>query len=37
LIGIAYEFQKQQKIEKNSWDIATHAIATEHDLYITNK
>ena len=37
LLGVAYEFQKQKKIEKNDWDIAPHAIATEQALYFMKK
>ena len=37
LLGVAYEFQKQKKIEKNDWDITPHAIATEQALYFMKK
>ena len=33
LLGIAYEFQKQDIIEANSWDIPLHAIVTEAAFY----
>lgn len=34
LIGIAYEFQKQQQLKKNSWDVLLQAIITEANIYI---
>ena len=37
LIGVAYELQKQESLETNSWDIPLQAIATEKHLYLTNK
>ena len=37
LLGIAYEFQKQQQLETNPWDIPLQAIATEKDIYINNR
>lgn len=33
LLGVAYEFQKQKKLETNPWDIPLQAIATEKCLY----
>jgi len=37
LIGVAYDFQKQSKLETNSWDIAMQAVVTEKSLYRNNK
>ena len=37
LLGIAYELQRQQAIEANSWDIPLDAIVTEHTLYQAQK
>lgn len=37
LLGIAYEFQKQEQLETNPWDIPLQAIATEKDLYLNEK
>ena len=37
LLGIAYEFQKQEQLETNQWDIPMQAIATENYLYLSNK
>lgn len=37
LLGIAYEFQKQDPLETNKWDIPMQAIATEKCLYLSNK
>jgi 5-formyltetrahydrofolate cyclo-ligase len=37
LLGVAYEFQKQQQLETNPWDIPLQAIATEKCLYLNNK
>ena len=37
LLGIAYEFQKQEQLETNQWDIPMQAIATEKCLYLSNK
>ena len=37
LLGVAYEFQRQEKIEKKHWDIAPHAIATDQELYFIDK
>ena len=34
LLGVAYEFQKQQQLETNQWDIPLQAIATENHWYI---
>ena len=34
LLGIAYEFQKQENLNTNPWDIPLQAIATEQDLYL---
>jgi 5-formyltetrahydrofolate cyclo-ligase len=36
LLGIAYEFQKQEQLATNPWDIPLQAIATEKDLYLMN-
>lgn len=33
LLGIAYDFQKQEQIEANPWDIPMQAIATEKNFY----
>ena len=33
LLGLAYEFQKQDAIKPNSWDVSLHAIATELHVY----
>ena len=33
LIGLAYEFQKIDAIEKNAWDIPMDAIITENKTY----
>ena len=35
LLGVAYEFQKQNQLKTNSWDIPLQAIAT--DTYLYNK
>ena len=37
LLGVAYEFQKQEKLVTNPWDIPIQAIATEKDFYLKNK
>lgn len=37
LLGVAYEFQKQQQLQTNPWDIPLQAIATEKTLYLNNK
>lgn len=37
LLGIAYEFQKQDQLETNKWDIPMQAIATEKCSYLSNK
>ena len=37
LLGVAYEFQKQNKLVTNPWDIPLQAIATEKDFYLKNK
>ena len=34
LMGIAYEFQKQERLEVNSWDVPLQSIATEQKIYI---
>ena len=36
LIGLAYEFQKQDGIPVNSWDIPLNAIVTEASVYRTS-
>lgn len=33
LLGIAYEFQKQQHIKASSWDVPVTSIATEEKIY----
>lgn len=33
LVGVAYEFQKQNKIQPNSWDIPLDMIFTESKIY----
>lgn len=33
LVGVAYEFQKQNKIQSNSWDIPLDMIFTESKIY----
>ena len=35
MIGLAYELQKQTRIEPNKWDVPLHAVATEAQLYTT--
>ena len=37
LLGIAYDFQKQEQIEIKPWDIPLQAVATEKSLYLNNK
>ena len=37
LLGIAYEFQKQNQLKTNSWDIPLQAIATDTCLYNKDK
>lgn len=37
LLGVAYEFQKNEQLNMNPWDIPLQAIATEKHLYINNK
>lgn len=37
LLGTAYDFQKQDHIETNLWDIPMQAIATEKNFYISKK
>jgi len=37
LMGVAYEFQKQQHLETNNWDIPLQSIATEKDLYFNKR
>lgn len=34
LLGVAYDFQKQETLETNQWDIPMQAIATDKSLYI---
>lgn len=36
LLGIAYEFQKQQRLETNPWDIPLQAVATEKNIYLSD-
>lgn len=33
LLGIGYEFQKQEQLEVNRWDVPLQAVATEKSLY----
>ncbi len=33
LLGLAYEFQKQDRIKPNNWDVSLDAIATELHIY----
>jgi len=35
LMGLAYEFQRETKLESAPWDVPLHAIATEQHLYLT--
>ena len=38
LLGVAYEFQKQQQLKRNPWDIPLQSVATEQHFYCnTNK
>ncbi len=37
LLGVAYEFQKQNQLETNSWDIPLQAIATDMCFYSKDK
>ena len=37
LLGVAYEFQKQNQLESNSWDIPLQAIATDMSFYSKDK
>lgn len=38
LLGVAYEFQKQQQLKSNPWDIPLQSVATEQQFYLnTNK
>lgn len=37
LLGVAYEFQKQEQLITNPWDVPLQAIATEKNLYRRNK
>ena len=37
LLGVAYEFQKQNQLKANSWDIPLQAIATDTCLYNKDK
>lgn len=37
LLGIAYDFQKQEQLETNPWDIPLQAVATEKALYLSHK
>ena len=34
LLGVAYEFQKQQRLKRSPWDIPLHSVATEQQFYI---
>lgn len=33
LVGLAYEFQKVEKLTANSWDIPLNTVVTEHKIY----
>ncbi len=33
LVGVAYEFQKQQQLNTNNWDVPLQAVATEKNFY----
>ncbi len=33
LLGVAYDFQKQEQLKPNRWDIPLQAIATEKNIY----
>lgn len=37
LLGVAYEFQKQEQLDVNPWDIPLQAVATEKCLHLNNK
>ena len=37
LMGVAYEFQKQNQLETNPWDIPLQSVATEKHLYLINR
>lgn len=37
LVGIAYEFQKQNKLQQNHWDIPLDAIATDKKLHLSQR
>ncbi len=34
LVGIAYDFQRQPQLPRESWDVPLHAIATDQRLYL---
>jgi 5-formyltetrahydrofolate cyclo-ligase len=34
LVGVAYEFQKQQQLKPNPWDIPLQSVATEQQFYL---
>jgi len=37
LLGVAYEFQKQQQLKHNPWDIPLQSVATEQQFYLNTK
>ena len=37
LLGVAYDFQKQEQLKTNQWDVPLQAVATEKDLYRGNQ
>jgi 5-formyltetrahydrofolate cyclo-ligase len=37
LIGLAYEFQREARLQALPWDIPLNAVATETRLYLTNQ
>lgn len=34
LIGVAYEFQRQDRLPAQAWDVPLHAVATDQRLYL---
>ena len=36
LLGVAYEFQKQQQLKSNPWDIPLQSVATEQQFYLNS-
>lgn len=34
LLGVAYDFQKLEKLKAESWDIPLHGVITESDIYL---